>query len=107
PAPRRGRAGSRGCRRAALLCPGLRRVPFAGPRREHEENPRVILGAHLVPLLGRRERESAWPGLERFATRILDLDPSVDDDDPGALVHLVILQLLTGGEVDEDRSALL
>src|SRR5215217_178596 len=81
-------------------------MPRTGPGREHEQQPRVAAGAHLVALAGVEHRQQ--PGAAGHGVRLAlrDLDLALDDDEMGALVHLVILQLLTGRQVQRDRARL-
>ena len=64
------------------------------------------LRAHLVALVGGRQREQASASARGRAVR-LDLDLTVHDQDPCPLVDLVVLKLLARGQVDQDRPALL
>src|SRR4051794_5961863 len=79
------------------------RVPVARPRGKHEEQARVRTGAHLVALCGVEHREQAGPAGQR-APVVRDLDLAVDDDEIGALVDLMVLELLAGGQLDRDRA---
>ena len=86
-----GRAG-----RYTVLRAALARVAFAGPGSQHQQQPRVAGGAHLVALACLEVRHEArrrrsGPGALPAAA---DLDLAVDDDQIGALVDLVLLELL-------------
>src|SRR3954469_11788818 len=78
----------------------------AGPGREHEQYPRVAAGTHLVALARVEDGEEARPAGHGVAVALRDLDLARDDDEVGALVHLVVLELLAGGEVERDRARL-
>src|SRR3954452_9677539 len=77
-----------------------------GPGREHEQYPRVAAGTHLVALARVEHGEQARPAGHGVAVALRDLDLARDDDEVGALVHLVVLELLTGREVERDRAGL-
>ena len=94
-----GRTGARSARSPRA------RVPLARPRREHQQQPRVALRAHLVALLGVEHRDEARASADAAAVRV-DLDLAVDHDEVRALVHLVVLEALAGGQVDRDRPRL-
>src|SRR3954447_868597 len=81
-------------------------MPGAGPRREHEQQARVAAGAHLVALAGIEDREQAWSAAQRVAVALRDVDLARDDDEVGALVHLVVLELLAGGRGERDGARL-
>src|SRR5690242_10666029 len=82
-------------------------MALTGPGREHQHEARVLLRPHLVTLVRRREREAARTRLERIAVAVRDLHLAVGHEDPGPLVHLVLLELFAGGKVDENRAAFL
>src|SRR3954447_18086448 len=80
-------------------------MAVARPWRQHEQQPRIRGGAHLVPLMrveDSGESRAAAYGL----SSVLDLDVAVDDDQIRPFVDLVLLQLLARGQVDRDRSRL-
>jgi hypothetical protein len=93
-APRRGASG---VARAGM--------PVAGPRREHEQQPRVAAGADLVALAGVEDREEARTAGHGLAAA-RDLDLAVDDEQVGALVDLVVLELLARRQVQRDGARL-
>src|SRR5262245_52468821 len=66
------------------------RVPVPGPGRQHEQQPRVRAGAHLVALVRIEHGQQARAAGDR-AVAAGDLDLAVDDDDVGPLVDLVLL----------------
>ena len=51
-------------------------------------------------------KTAAKPGPPRTALARVDLDLAVDHDQVRALVHLVVLQRLAGGQLDRDRARL-
>src|SRR4051794_38890241 len=77
-----------------------------GPGRQDKQYPRVGAGTHLVALAGIEHGEHARPAAHRVAVALRDLDLTGDDDEMGALVDLVVLELLAGGQVQRDRSRL-
>src|SRR5262249_7875930 len=82
------------------------RVPVAGPRREHEQQPRVADGAHLVALARVEDREETGAARDRVVRPARDLDLALDDDEVRALVDLVVLELLAGRQEQRDRARL-
>ena len=62
--------------------------------------------ASLVALTAWRSCGSKTAAKPGAARRPAEVDLAVDHDDVGALVHLVLLQLLAGGQVDQDRPRL-
>src|SRR6478752_1707857 len=52
----------------------LARVALAGPRRQEQEEARVVGREHLASLVGVEHREQARPALDRLAVRVRDLD---------------------------------
>src|SRR5919112_1637901 len=78
----------------------------AGPWRQYEKHPRVAAGTHLVALAGVEDGEQAGAAGHGLAVALRDLDLARDDDEMRALVHLVVLQLLPGREVQRDRARL-
>src|SRR5215217_5142844 len=81
-------------------------MPGAGPGREHEQHPRVAAGTHLVALAGVEDGEQTGPAGHGVAVALRDLHLARDHDEVGALVHLMILELLAGREVERDRARL-
>src|SRR5581483_6953504 len=69
-------------------------VPGAGPRREHDQDTRAVGARQRVPFVGLEARERPRAGLERRPVTGRDLHRSLDDDDPGVLLHLVIAERL-------------
>ncbi len=55
---------------------------------------------------GSKIARSPGPPAAHFPSGVLMLDLTVDHQHPGPLVHLVLLQLLALGQVDDDRAAL-
>src|SRR4051812_18190320 len=86
-------AGGRGC---LLRCPApgaLARMALARPRREQQHEARVLLGGHLVALVRLEVRgEACAARLRAVAGRQFDL--AVGHEQVGALVNLVVLELL-------------
>ena len=81
------------------------RVAVAGPGGEQQQQAGVGAGADLVALVWIEHCEEAWPA--RFAAAVArDLDLAVDHEQPGALVDLVLLERLPGGQRYEDGSPL-
>src|SRR3954452_7031711 len=76
-------------------------MPLARPWRQEQEQARVGLGAHLVALVGLEVSHEAGTTGDRLAV-LLDLDLAARHHHPGALVHLVLLELFAGGQVDRD-----
>ena len=103
--PSRGRPDAR-CRGGANSH-ALARVALAGPRGEDQQQACVLGGADLAALVGVELGEQAAAAADRLAARLAELDRAVDDDQPGPLVDLVLVELLAGGELDRDRASLL
>jgi len=76
-------------------------VAFAGPRREHEQQPRTAERRHRPALVRVEPEELAGPGVDRLAAG-LDPRSAVDDEDESGLPHLVLAELVAGSERDED-----
>src|SRR6478672_9653692 len=85
----------------------LRRiVAWSRPRREQNEQARSVRASHRAAL-GRVELEQRP---RRRGDRVrcgLDLHSAVENHDPCSLSHLALSELLTGGESDEHRPAVL
>ncbi len=81
-------------------------MTLSGPRREHQQEAGILSGAHLVALSGIEHREEAGTTLGGVTAGQVDPDPPRDDQDPGALMDLVLLELLARWKVDDDRPAL-
>src|SRR5215218_6939039 len=81
-------------------------VPVARPRGEHEQQPRVAPSAHLVALAGGEDREEPRPAGHAVAAPARDLDLAVDDHEVGALVDLMVLELLAGRQMQRDGARL-
>src|SRR5947209_4078124 len=80
-------------------------MPDARPGREQQEQPRVAARADRVALAGVEVGDQ--PGAALFsAADGGDLGLAGDDDDVGALVYLVLLELLARRQVDHDRARL-
>src|SRR5215210_511159 len=80
-------------------------MPLARPRGEEQQDARVARGAHLVALLGVEVRHESRAARDRRAA-LLDLDLATGHEDPSALVHLVLLELLARRQVDGDHTRL-
>src|SRR3954447_11989792 len=81
-------------------------MPVPRPRREHQQETRVLDGLHLVAFLRIEDRQQAGAARSVVAVRGVQHDAPVHHEQPGALVHLVLLELLPLGQVDDDRAAL-
>src|SRR4051794_7121284 len=81
-------------------------MPVTGPRREHEQQPRVLGGAHLVALAGIEDREEPGTAGDALVGSAEHLDGAVDDDEVGALVDLVVAQQLAGRQAQRNRAGL-
>src|SRR3954470_5929526 len=81
-------------------------MPGPGPGREHEQHPRVAVGTHLVALARVEDGEQARAAGHGVAVALRDLDLARDDDEVGALVDLMVLELLAGRVVERDRARL-
>jgi hypothetical protein len=57
-----------------------------------------------MTLVRRGMCEQAGAARDECSVGSRQLDLAVDDDDPGALVNLMFLELLAGREVDHDRA---
>src|SRR3954447_18251799 len=81
-------------------------MPGPGPGREHKQYPRVAARTHLVALARVEDGKQARAAGHAVAVALRDLDLARDDDEVGALVHLVVLELLAGRQVERDRARL-
>src|SRR6266566_2813738 len=72
-------------------------MPLPRPRAEYQHQPRVRLRPHLVPLVRVEVRQEPGAAGDVLAAA-LDLDLAVRDQQVGALVDLVLLELLARGE---------
>src|SRR4029453_16018032 len=93
--------GTRGAPRR--VAPAI--VPLAGPGSETQQDASAAEAAHGPPLTRRERDERARPRRRRLAAGA-DLDVAFGHDDPRALLDLVVAQLLTGLEADEDGAGL-
>ena len=75
------------------------------PRGEDEQQARIAARADLVALAGAEDGQQTRAAAVALVARD-DLDLSVDDDQVGALVDLMVLERLAGGEVQHDRARL-
>ena len=82
------------------------RVSLAWPRREEEQEPGVVGGAHLASLVGIELGQQPGTAADRIASRLLDLNRPRDDEQPGAFVNLVLLEALARGKLNCDRPTL-
>ena len=80
-------------------------MPRSRPGSEHEQDPGVTRGAHLVALSRVEHGREARPAAHGRAVGV-DLHLAVDHDQVRALVDLVVLQALAGRQVDRDRPRL-
>jgi hypothetical protein len=80
-------------------------VPLPRPGGEHEQQPRVLLGADLVALVRVEDRREAGTAADAAAVGV-DRHLAVDHDKVRPLVDLVVLEALAGGQVDGDRPRL-
>src|SRR3954463_11518507 len=78
----------------------------ARPRRKYEKYPCVGAGTHLMALAGVEHGQQPRAAADAVAVPLRHLDLAGDDDEVGALVHLVVLELLAGREMERDRACL-
>src|SRR5829696_8400217 len=76
------------------------------PRREDQQDPGVLDRRHLMPLGGVEDREQPRAARRPLAIGGIDLDIAVDHQHPGALVDLMLLELLALRQVDDDGATL-
>ena len=77
----------------------------ARPRREQEENLCPLLARDGVALVGLEVRERAGRRLDLLAAAA-DPRSALDDKEPGVLLDLVVAELLSGVQSDQNRSRL-
>ncbi len=80
-------------------------MALAGPRRQQEEELRAFLARDEVPLVGLEVHERSDRSLDRVG-RGADPGRTLDDDDPGVLLDLVVAELLARFEADQDGARL-
>jgi hypothetical protein len=73
------------------------------PRREDHHYPTTARARDLVPLVGLERQQRARSCLDGLTTG-LDVRGSLDNHQPSPLAHLVLTELLTGREANDDRS---
>jgi len=83
----------------------LRGVPLARPGRQQQQQARVANRAHLVTFFGVEVGDEARPARDRRAVPV-ELDLPARHDHPGALMDLVVLELVARREVDGDDARL-
>src|SRR4051794_7211202 len=76
-----------------------------GPRREEKENARAALARDRPPLIRLERHERPGPGVERLG-RGLDVHAPVDDDEEHVLLDLVVAELLSRLELDQNGATL-
>jgi hypothetical protein len=81
-------------------------VAGAGPRREKEQDSCSAGARDGAALIGLERDERAGRSLDRGRSRLRPHGP-LEDDHEGAFLHLVVAQLLSRFEADQDRSTLL
>ena len=81
-------------------------MALTGPRGEQQEQPRVGARLHGATFVRRELEEPAGPGRHMLLVGGGHVDLAVGDDQPGALVDLMLLQFLAGLQVERDRAAL-
>src|SRR3954447_6383759 len=91
---------------AGRAAPGpLARVPRPGPGREDQHDAGVRGGPHLVALVRVEDRQVAGPRL-LLGAALGHLDLAVGHQEVRPLVHLVVVELLAGRQVDRDHASL-
>lgn len=78
----------------------------ARPRRQEQEQSRVLGCADLAPLGGIERGQKPCAPAIGSPTGLGDLDPPVDDEQPRPLVDLMFLQELARRKLDDDRATL-
>jgi hypothetical protein len=81
-------------------------MPVPGPRGQHQQQPGILDRLHLMALFRVEDRQQTRSARGPLAIRRVELDIAVDDEQPGTLVHLMLLELLALGQVDDDRAPL-
>jgi CMP/dCMP kinase len=76
------------------------------PRREQEEEARVLGCPHLAALVRVEAGQEPGAAGDRSAAGVLDLDRPRDHQKPRPLVDLVLLKPFAGGQLDHDRASL-
>ena len=82
------------------------RVSAPGPRREQQQQSRLAERQDLVALARLELDQEPRAAADAPAGGRGHLDLTVDDHDPGTLVHLVVAQLLPFSEVERERARL-
>ena len=80
-------------------------MALAGPRRQHQEDLRARVAPDGAPLVGIEGDHRSGGRFQRLSGR-LDLRGAVDDDEERVLLDLVISELLSGQQPDQDGAAL-
>src|SRR5680860_1676598 len=81
-------------------------MALARPWRQQQEQTSVLGRRDLVAFVGIEGRQEPRAAADSVASGAGDLNRPGNDDEPGALVHLVLLKALAGREVDRDRAPL-
>src|SRR5215212_8930208 len=76
-----------------------------GPRREKKKDPCAALARDRPPLVRLERHECPGPGVKRLSGS-LDVHAPVDDDEEHVLLDLVLAELLSGLELDQNGTAL-
>ena len=76
-------------------------MPGPGPGREQKQDPGAVTARDPVALLRLEPEHRPRPGLDHVRARA-DLDLSGEDDHVGVLVHLVVAELLTRIQSDQN-----
>src|SRR5262249_21295735 len=87
----------------ALGLPVASVVALSGPRCEHEQDACSVPCGDRATLVRVEREEAARVALDGLAAA-LDTDRTVHDGDEGPFLHLVVAELLTGIERDQDRT---
>jgi hypothetical protein len=77
-------------------------VAFGRPGGEDHDDARPTITCDAVPLARLEREQRSWPRVNDVAAR-LDPRRSLDHHQPGSFANLVVAQLLTGAEADDDR----
>ncbi len=81
-------------------------MPLAWPGGEQQQEAGLLGRPDLAPLVRIELGQQSRPAAGGVAAGPVDLDPARDDQQPRPLVDLVLGELLTGREVDDDRAPL-